>query len=61
MVKFPVRVLVPIFVEAVKVAVPLPPPPALTVSHATVLDAVHAQPDCVVTPNDPEPPAAETY
>lgn len=52
------RELVPVFAVAVNATEPLPVPdaPAVTVSHVTLLVAVHVQPAPTVTAAVPEPP-----
>ena len=55
-----VRDAVVVFAAALNVTgpVPLPLVPAVTVTHAAVLAAVHAHPVGAVTVTEPEPPAA---
>jgi hypothetical protein len=61
-VSVPVRELVEVLAAMLKLTVPLPDPlaPAVTVIHAALLTAVHAQPVVVVTFVPPVPPAAAT-
>jgi hypothetical protein len=51
-----------VLAAAVNATVPLPVPlaPPVTVSHAALLVAVHAQPAPAVTPTEPVAPAAAT-
>ena len=60
MVSVPVRLVVPVLAALLNVTVPDPEPdaPALTVIHAALLTAVHAQPVPAVTMLLPGPPAA---
>lgn len=46
----------PVLAATVKFTVPFPEPLLLVVTQLALLIAVHAQPDEVVTPNDPLPP-----
>jgi hypothetical protein len=56
----PVRELVDVFAVAAIVVAPLPLPafPPVTVSQASLLTAVHEQPDTLVIPIEAEPPPA---
>jgi hypothetical protein len=59
-VKVPLREVVAVFAAALIPTVPLPLPlaPEVTLSHVSLLAAVHAQPAPAVTPTLPVPPAA---
>jgi len=62
MVRLAVRVVWPVFAVAAKVSVlvPLPLPPAVTVSQLALLEEVQAHPDAAVTVTVPPPAAAES-
>jgi hypothetical protein len=62
-VRVPVRDAVVVLAAALKLTDPLPLPeaPAVTVIHAALLAAVHAQPVGIVTVIDPVPPAVATF
>ena len=52
------RSRLPLYGATVTTVVPLPVRPALTVTHDTPLEVVHAQVDCVVTVTVALPPLA---
>lgn len=62
MVSVPLRLVVPVLAATLKVTVPPPVPaaPAVTVIHAALLTAVHAQPAAALTVVLAVPPAAGT-
>jgi hypothetical protein len=61
-VSVPVRSVVPEYEATVNTADPLPVPlaPDVTVIHATLLAAVHEQPEAAVIADDPVPPVDGT-